>query len=196
MPYTEGIGPETGANVEYWFRLLYECLVAGCRTTGPDLSAYLASVWLWIIWIGYLLTVLGLFVIVYCIVRIYELRHKEEHQLEHLIALPEADEGTPRWVHIMSLMESQNPSDWRQAIIEADILLDDILTRQGYDGKSVGDKLKQVESSDMDTLQDAWEAHKVRNQIAHDGSTFDLSETLARRTIARYETVFRESQLI
>jgi hypothetical protein len=189
------MGPETGANVEYWFRLLYECVFLTCRA-GFDPFAYLATIWLWIIWIGYILTIIGLFFIIYCLVRIYELREQEEHQLEHLIAMPEMDAGTPRWVHIRSLMDSNNPNDWRQAIIEADILLEDILTRQGYDGAGVGEKLKQVEASDMDTLQDAWEAHKVRNQIAHEGSAFVLSETLARRTISRYETVFRESQLI
>jgi hypothetical protein len=36
----------------------------------------------------------------------------------------------------------------------------------------------------------------VRNQIAHEGSSFDLSETLARRTLARFESVFREFELI
>ena len=75
-------------------------------------------------------------------------------------------------------------------------MLDDMLTKQGYDGEGVGEKLKSVESSDFNTLNEAWEAHKVRNQIAHQGSAFDLSDTLARRTIAQYEAVFREFRAI
>ena len=71
-------------------------------------------------------------------------------------------------------------------------MLDDSLARRGYTGAGVGEKLMQVERTDLATLNDAWEAHKVRNQIAHEGSAFDISETLASRTIARYQAVFRE----
>ena len=189
------MGDETGINLEYWFRLIYECVTGGCYGTG-NWAALLASWWQWITYIGYILAVLGLLFVVYATVKLFELRKREEEQLEELIISPEAGGANPRFLHIQSLMESKNPSDWRQAIIEADIMLDDILSRQSYTGDGVGEKLKQVEPSDFDTLQDAWEAHKVRNQIAHAGSTFDLSETLARRTVARYEAVFREFSAI
>ncbi|MEK7515888.1 MAG: hypothetical protein AAB555_03145, partial [Patescibacteria group bacterium] len=80
--------------------------------------------------------------------------------------------------------------------IEADIMLEDVLARNGYVGDGVGEKLKAVELSDLNTLNDAWEAHKVRNQIAHEGSAFNLSEDLALRTISRYGAVFRELDVI
>jgi hypothetical protein len=93
-------------------------------------------------------------------------------------------------------MATENPNDWRQAIIEADIMLDDILSKQGYAGASLGDKLKQVIPADLGSLNDAWEAHKIRNEIAHTGSAYALSETLARRTISRYEKIFNEFEVI
>lgn len=186
-------------NVEYWFRLLYECFHGACYgSVGfAGFSAWLAHVWLWIIVIGYILAVLALIVIIYAMVRLFELRQREEEYYGTLILAPEEAGGVnPRWLHIEELAGSMNPSDWRSAIIEADIMLDDMLTRQGYDGESIGEKLKVVEPSDFNTLDDAWEAHKVRNQIAHEGSAFDLSEMLARRTIARYESVFREFKML
>ena len=64
-------------------------------------------------------------------------------------------------------------------------MLDDMLARQGYVGDGVGEKLKAAEPENFRTLQDAWEAHKVRNQIAHEGS-FQSFESLARRTIGRF----------
>lgn len=155
-------------------------------------SAFAAHVWLVVVIIGYTLSVIALGVIVYCLMRLFQLREHEEHFYGTVIAAPESAEGNPRWEHIRALIAGQTPSEWREAIIEADIMLDDMLTRQGYTGDGVGDKLKQVERSDFNTLQDAWEAHRVRNQIAHEGSAFDLSDTLARRTIAHYESVFRE----
>jgi hypothetical protein len=87
---------------------------------------------------------------------------------------------------------SANQNDWKQAIIEADVMLDDILTRMGYRGESVGEKLKRVVTGDFASLDDAWEAHKVRNRIAHDGSNFVLTEHDAKHTIQRYKKVFEE----
>ncbi len=190
--------PTSQANVEYWFRLLYDCLHGGCYGS-VDLagfSAWLAHLWLIIVIVGYILAVLALILIIYETIRLFELRKREDEYYGTLILTPEEEGGNPRWAHIESLEGSTNPSDWRTAIIEADIMLDDMLTKQGYTGEGVGEKLKTVDPADFDTLNDAWEAHKVRNQIAHQGSAFDLSETLMRRTLARYESVFREFEML
>jgi hypothetical protein len=97
-----------------------------------------------------------------------------------------------RWMHIVQLLQSHNQNDWRQAIIEADIILEEMLDKMGYDGNSIGDKLKNVEPSDFRTLQQAWEAHKVRNRIAHMGSEFQVSHQDAERVINLYQEVFDE----
>ncbi len=185
-------------NVEYWFRLLYECLTGGCYVSGGlvGIEAWAAYLWGFITAVGYLLAILGLGMIVYATVRLFELREREKEQYGPIVIAESKRDENPRWLHIQSLMDSSNPNDWRQAIIEADIMLEDMLTRQGYKGEGVADKLKLVERSDFATLQDAWEAHGVRNQIAHTGVAFDLSETLARRTMARFEAVFREFDLL
>lgn len=191
------VQPGNQANVEYWFRLLYDCLRGSCYGSMGDFSAFLAHLWVWITIIGYILSVIALFVIIYCTVRLFELREREKKYYGTLILAPDAESGGhPRWVQIEKLMESANPSDWRTALIEADIMLDDVLAQQGYTGDGVGEKLKSIERAQLGSLDDAWEAHKVRNQIAHEGSSFNISEALARRTIARYESVFRELKVI
>ena len=187
------------ANVEYWFRLLYECFHGACY--GPvsvaGFSAWLAHLWLWIIVIGYALAVGGLFIIIYVTVRLFDLREREEKFYSTLLLTPEATgEVHARWRHIEMLAGGTSASEWREAIIEADIMLDDVLSQQGYTGVGIGEKLKSVDPTRFSTLQDAWEAHKVRNQIAHEGSAFNLSAELARRTIARFASVFREFKVI
>lgn len=184
-------------NIEYFFRLLYQLLSGGSSVDYATLRAFVATLWLWIVWVGYAFSLLGLAVIVFALMRLFELREREEHYYGELLLAPETEGGVnPRWAHIQNLMEGASPAEWREAIIEADIMLDDMLTRQGYTGSGVAEKLRGVEPSDFNTLQDAWEAHKVRNQIAHEGSAFDLSEVLAQRTMARFEAVFREFELI
>ena len=93
-------------------------------------------------------------------------------------------------------MTSENPAEWRLAIIEADALLEEMVKKMGYEGTTLGEMLKNIESSDFTTLNDAWEAHKIRNQIAHQGSSFLLTKREAKRIIQLYTKVFREFDII
>jgi hypothetical protein len=97
-----------------------------------------------------------------------------------------------RWDTISQHMNSDNPNDWKQAILDADTILDDVLTRLGYRGESVGEKLKRAEPADFATLQDAWEAHKARNDIAHRGLDYNLNHHEAKRIFQMYKKVFEE----
>lgn len=97
-----------------------------------------------------------------------------------------------KWDKVLEHVESENPNDWRQAVLESDIILDDILTQLGYMGDGVGGKLKRANKADFKTLDDAWEAHKVRNQIAHAGSDYSFSQFDARKVIQQYKKVFEE----
>jgi hypothetical protein len=97
-----------------------------------------------------------------------------------------------RWKSAINHINSDNPNDWKQAILEADIILDDLLDRMGYRGESIGEKLKKVAKGDMASLNEAWEAHKIRNQIAHEGSSFNLNQLQAKNVIAMYRKVFDE----
>lgn len=134
--------------------------------------------------------------IIYTVERLKEVRKKEAALHDAKIEEPAyTDAGDQvmahRWDRAMTYLESQNPNDWKQAIIEADILLDSLLTKMGYRGDSVGEKLKRVEQGDMKTRQDAWNAHLVRNDIAHKPD-FQLDHHTARQTINLYRRVFEE----
>jgi hypothetical protein len=101
-----------------------------------------------------------------------------------------------RWEKIIKLSESENGSDWRLSIIEADIILDELLEKLKLPGDTMGEKLKAVEKSDFTTIESAWEAHKMRNSIAHEGGDFLVSQREIRRIISLYEAVFKEFYLI
>ncbi|MFA5736942.1 MAG: hypothetical protein WCX70_02175 [Candidatus Paceibacterota bacterium] len=100
-----------------------------------------------------------------------------------------------RWEKIKEKLDSDNPSDWNLAIIEADKILDEMLMAMGYLGENLGERLKTVESSDFLTLNEAWEAHKIRNQIAHEND-FVLTQREAKAALAKFEQVFKEFDYI
>jgi hypothetical protein len=101
-----------------------------------------------------------------------------------------------RWQRVVVHISSDNASDWRLAILECDIILDELLDKLGYIGGTIGDKLKNADTAHFSTLNQAWEAHKIRNAIAHEGQDFTLTQREARRIVGLYETVFREFDFI
>lgn len=101
-----------------------------------------------------------------------------------------------KWKLIEEHLNSDDPSKWRLAILEADIMLHELLESMQLPGDGVGEKLKNVEASDFDHLNEAWEAHKIRNAIAHQGSDFLITQKEAKRVLRLFELVFEEFEII
>ena len=101
-----------------------------------------------------------------------------------------------KWQQVLTHGSSDNPNDWRLAIIEADIMLDELLESLGYVGASIGDKLKTAQPESFRSIEDAWSAHKIRNAIAHRGSDFVLTKRVTQETITQYQHIFQEFKFI
>lgn len=101
-----------------------------------------------------------------------------------------------KWERVLSHIASDNSNDWRAAILECDIILEEMVDVMGYRGDNLGEKLKNVERSDFASIDNAWEAHKVRNLIAHEGSGFVMSHREAKRVVELYRLVFEEFKFI
>lgn len=101
-----------------------------------------------------------------------------------------------RWEKIEALFESGNANDWRVAILEADAMLDELLVSLGVPGENLGERLKALTPASFPTLQNAWEAHKVRNLIAHEGMNFSLSRIETDSVRRNFEMVFKDAGII
>jgi len=137
--------------------------------------------------------------IIYCIIRIRQIRHVEHLRFEaaeRTVAAQDVPKTHLRWERIHEQANSDSEHSWRLAILEADIMLNELLDLQGYRGETMADKMKQVDRAKFNTIDYAWEAHKIRNQIAHEGAAFPLNARDVRRIIGLYESVFREFDLL
>jgi len=113
--------------------------------------------------------------------------------------LGEKNEVKPKnekWEKVMKYANSDNASDWRLSIIEADVMLEELLRTLGFSGDSVGEMLKSVDKNEFSTIEEAWKAHKTRNAITHSGTGFELNEREMKHTIALFEKVFKEFGII
>ncbi|PIQ91980.1 MAG: hypothetical protein COV70_01605 [Parcubacteria group bacterium CG11_big_fil_rev_8_21_14_0_20_39_22] len=144
-----------------------------------------------------IISILLIIGIIYSTIRIKQIREEEQkiYGFTPEIESPQND-ASKKWQSILEHTSSSNENDWRLAILEADIILDEMLDSMGYRGDTISDKLKQIEKSDFRSIDAAWEAHKVRNRIAHEGVAFKINEREVRRIIGLYEQVFREFRYI
>ncbi|MFA6076453.1 MAG: hypothetical protein WC735_00010 [Candidatus Paceibacterota bacterium] len=154
----------------------------------------------------FLFAIFFLTIISYCIVRMFEIRKKEHkylkhelaeyahHQAEHERKLQEKEgvSKNERWVKTLHYLFSQHSGDWKLAIIEADAMLESLMGQLGFKGETFGDKLKSADQEKFRNLTSAWEVHTIRNRIAHEGASFELSQREAKRIISIYEQIFRE----
>jgi hypothetical protein len=136
---------------------------------------------------------------IYSIIRILQIRRHEEERFAaaaHPVAAHDIPKAQLRWNRIREQISTDNEQGWRLAILEADIMLNELLDLLAYRGETMADKMKQVERADWKTIDLAWEAHKVRNAIAHQGSMQRLDAREARRVIGLYEQVFKEFKFV
>ncbi len=103
--------------------------------------------------------------------------------------------GHYQWQSVLRLATSPNPSDWKLAIIEADVILDMMTYIQGFEGDTLGERLKNADPGFFKNLKYAKQAHYMRNQIAHEAN-FALTPRDVNQTIRMYEAALNEFKYI
>jgi hypothetical protein len=186
-------------NLEYFLLRTYQFFTGGHIDSA---SAYegIRSFWVQLSILGLALSFILLVMTVWVRIRLIVVEHEalEKHEAEAHRKRTEREEkkGNQRWERIVALMGYSDEAQWRIAIIEADSMLEELLTERGYPGETLGDKLKNANPLQFTTLDLAWQAHKVRNALAHLGEAYPLSEREARATIDLYARVFGEFGII
>ncbi len=203
-------------NLEYIFFLIYRAInkffsfLFGSNITDPNAGS---NFFYGLKTFATILVIILITIILYCLVRIYELKQEDKPKKTKAISTEKVGVDTQStqgdrfvdstsqrvnetWNSIRAKLLSDSPSDWRLAIIEADIYLDKVLDQKGFYGDTLGDKLKQITPEKLPSIQLAWEAHKVRNRIAHDGVDYILTQPEARRTLSYFEITFRDLEVI
>lgn len=152
--------------------------------------------------ISMILSIACIAIIIFSFVRLIEIQLYDKEEINHEIhqaALRRKEReknANPRWHYILTLIESSNESDWRVAIIEADSMMEEVLKDRGFSGSTASELLEGAKESGYLTIQNAWDAHLIRNQIAHEGSDFVLSQVEGRRVIRMYQNFFEELNVI
>lgn len=127
-------------------------------------------------------------------IKIREIHHHEHEKYGAIHAEEVVAKGLAvQWQVILEHVNSESPAEWKIAILEADNMLDEVLEDAGYVGETLAEKLKSMSRTKIASYDDVWDAHRVRNEIAHGGAIdMDLPKKTARDTVAKFEKAFRE----
>ncbi len=163
--------------------------------SAPGVYDQLYQGWSTFVAFSILMTLAFMAIVVYASIRMFQIRQMERRRFaaaQHTVASRDVPKTHLRWDRVVQEVTSDNERDWRLAILEADIMLNELLDTQGYKGETIADKLRAVDPAEFRSVEAAWEAHKFRNKIAHESNLNLLSARDARHVIALYERVFKE----
>ncbi len=95
------------------------------------------------------------------------------------------------WEKIKKDAESAPPHSMKLGVIAADNLVDSVLQTIGLPGEHMADRLQGLDLEELETLEDLWRAHKIRNQLVHTPG-FEISEKEGRTMLDTYEAFLKE----
>ena len=94
------------------------------------------------------------------------------------------------WRAIQRGAKAGNSDSLQMAIVKADKLLDKAMRDCGVAGATMGDRLK-ARKGDWTDENGLWEAHKLRNQIAHE-TKVKLTAQSFRRAMTSFEQALKD----
>lgn len=99
------------------------------------------------------------------------------------------------WRKIVKQAKSSDPLQWKQAILLADQLFDEILKMSGHRGATVSDRFQQLPRTAISNYDQIQAAHRVRDRIRQEAD-FSLTRDEAITVLKAYEKAFKELGLI
>lgn len=94
------------------------------------------------------------------------------------------------WVHIEELLEREDDTSWKLAVMEADKLLDHSLKSMAIPGMNLGERLRFI-AHKYPKINNVWRAHKIRNDIAHQAA-YRLSKGDAKYAVRDFKSALEE----
>lgn len=195
-------------NVEYIFVKIYDFIIyvknvvltgsfSAASGGGSDFALTFERIGSWLVTLFSIAIIIFIIWLIYIRVRIFEIDEYLDGEYKAHFVQPVVKEQfiNNRWEANRLLFASANHNDWKAAIIDADIMLDELVTSLGYTGESLGAKLMTIQLRDFPTLQLAWEAHKIRNKLAHQAQ-YSLSEREKEVARKNYESIFKSAGII
>lgn len=151
---------------------------------------------IWLQLISLLISALLVWGLIYIITKTNYFEMKREHFLDIMGEdLVSKRRKLKAWEQIKKRLLSENQNDWKLAILEADMIMNEILKMSGYLGNKLEEKLEIITPAQLSNVDEIKNAHKIGDKIAADPS-FEITQKEAREIIDIYKKSFIEFGLL
>ena len=93
-----------------------------------------------------------------------------------------------KWRDIQRLCSHKE--DWSHAIVHADMLLDEVLRKKKVAGKTMGERLVNIQSN-FSAHESVWNAHKLASALRQDGAR-TMQEEDVKSTLIAFRQALRD----
>lgn len=102
----------------------------------------------------------------------------------------DVDKYRSKWLSIEQSLVRDSEATYHMAVLNADKLVDHALKERGFKGQTMGDRMKFAKET-WSNRNSIWEAHKLRNQIAHEPDV-RIGYDQARRALAGFKQALKD----
>ena len=95
------------------------------------------------------------------------------------------------WTDIVKRANTGTPENLRWAVMEADALVDMVLKERQTLGDTMADRLANFRREDYKTVDKLWDAHRLRNDIAHTPG-FRMTSRQAEKALLSFRDFLKE----
>lgn len=99
------------------------------------------------------------------------------------------------WRMIVKKIRSDDPTQWKLAIMEADRIFDDMIKAAGFRAPTSEERYKQITPEFTANFDDIQAAHKIRNRCAQEPD-FMITKEEAIQALRAYKKAFQEFGLL
>ena len=143
--------------------------------------------------IGFLVTFIFAVLLIWVIFKSRERIADRAEEIKIELNPPKPGEGKydARWKEVREHLTSFREAEWKFAIIEADKITEVALEEAGFPGETIGERMTLIDKEQLNSINELWQAHKLRNIIAHDPH-YTVKYAEVRLAVENYEKALRE----
>lgn len=180
-------------NLEYFFNKFFDFLENFAPRVAEIIHRVTGFGYGFLKYVAFALILVGVGGVIYLLIKLFEMKTRKKVYFSDFFESTEtALARKETWDGIKRRLESGTDDDWEMAVVEADTLVDGIMTRIGYRGLTLGDKIKSIDEKNFANLKVLWEAHVARKLINEGGPDYKITKDEAKEALDKFEKALKE----
>lgn len=179
-------------NVSKISQNIEDVLVRVSRSTPSVFVEYLSTIKI----ISGIISALLFGCIVYCIYKLGLVNRTVDQFIDTWhIGDPPRRTNIRIWRKTLKLASKKDPALWRQALKDADSILDEVLKIAGYQGGNIDERLQYISPAQIANIVELRQAHEFA-VLVNKNEGIEITRTLVEEALYIYRTTFQELRLI